>query len=219
MTRELERAYRPERFRHPTAECTQRDVAVLVVAYRNPGLLRDCLASVEQHLGEVDVLVWDNSGPRFPGMAEVITPIRKSGGISARPTWDSPPRSMRWLVRCQSTTCCCSTRTLCCRETFSGTFAAIRKSGVAAAAPLVIDDSADPERYRPWDVAHREQSLGRALVSSAGYARRFRGRRCDSYENTIRPNGYPVGTPEEALDCTCGLYLNDPTARTQPLTN
>jgi hypothetical protein len=25
--------------------------------------------------------------------------------------------------------------------------------------------------------------------------------------------------PEEALDCACGLYLNDPTAWTQPPTN
>jgi hypothetical protein len=41
----------------------------------------------------------------------------------------------------------------------------------------------------------------------------------DSYENTILPSGYPVGTPEEALDCACGLYLNDPTAWTQPPTN
>ena len=34
----------------------------------------------------------------------------------------------------------------------------------------------------------------------------------DSYENSILPNGRPVGTPEQALDCACGLYLNDPTA-------
>jgi hypothetical protein len=32
-------------------------------------------------------------------------------------------------------------------------------------------------------------------------------------------SGYPVGTPEEALDCACGLYLNDPTAWTKPPTN
>ena len=59
----------------------------------------------------------------------------------------------------------------------SGTFAALRKPGVAAAAPLVTDNNADPDRYRAWDVAHREQSLARALVSSAGYAYRIRGRR------------------------------------------
>ncbi len=34
----------------------------------------------------------------------------------------------------------------------------------------------------------------------------------DDYEDSILPSGYPVGTPQEALDCACGLYLNDPTA-------
>lgn len=28
------------------------------------------------------------------------------------------------------------------------------------------------------------------------------------YENQILPTGLPVGTPEEALDCACGLYLD-----------
>ena len=41
----------------------------------------------------------------------------------------------------------------------------------------------------------------------------------NGYEDTVLPSGYPVGTPEEALDCTCGLYLNDPTAWAQPPTN
>jgi len=34
----------------------------------------------------------------------------------------------------------------------------------------------------------------------------------DDYQPSILPNGYPVGTPQEALDCACGLYLGDPTA-------
>jgi len=38
----------------------------------------------------------------------------------------------------------------------------------------------------------------------------------DSYEDSLLPNGLPAGTPEEALDCSCGLYLDDPTAWTQP---
>jgi hypothetical protein len=41
----------------------------------------------------------------------------------------------------------------------------------------------------------------------------------NGYEDTVLPSGYPVGTPEEALDCACGLYLNDPTAWAQPPTN
>lgn len=41
----------------------------------------------------------------------------------------------------------------------------------------------------------------------------------DRYQDSILPNGLPAGTAEDALDCACGLYLNDPTACTQPPTN
>jgi hypothetical protein len=34
----------------------------------------------------------------------------------------------------------------------------------------------------------------------------------NGYEDSILPNGQFAGTPEDALDCACGLYLNDPTA-------
>ncbi len=34
----------------------------------------------------------------------------------------------------------------------------------------------------------------------------------DDYEPSILPSGSPAGTPQEALDCACGLYLADPTA-------
>ena len=30
------------------------------------------------------------------------------------------------------------------------------------------------------------------------------------YENQILPSGFPAGSPEEALDCACGLYLDNP---------
>ncbi len=36
----------------------------------------------------------------------------------------------------------------------------------------------------------------------------------DDYEDNLLPGGSPTGTAEEALDCACGLYLNDPTAWT-----
>ena len=36
----------------------------------------------------------------------------------------------------------------------------------------------------------------------------------DDYEDNFLPSGSPSGTAEEALDCACGLYLNDPTAWT-----
>jgi hypothetical protein len=41
----------------------------------------------------------------------------------------------------------------------------------------------------------------------------------DGYQDSILPSGIPTGTAEEAIDCACGLYLNDPTAWTRPPTN
>jgi hypothetical protein len=34
----------------------------------------------------------------------------------------------------------------------------------------------------------------------------------NGYEDSILPSGSFTGTPQEALDCACGLYLNDPSA-------
>jgi hypothetical protein len=34
----------------------------------------------------------------------------------------------------------------------------------------------------------------------------------DGYQDSVLPSGLPIGEPEEALDCACGLYLNDPSA-------
>ena len=36
----------------------------------------------------------------------------------------------------------------------------------------------------------------------------------DDYQDNILPSGQLAGSPEDALDCACGLYLNDPTAWT-----
>lgn len=34
----------------------------------------------------------------------------------------------------------------------------------------------------------------------------------DDYEDSVLPTGTPLGSPQDALDCACGLYLGDPTA-------
>lgn len=36
----------------------------------------------------------------------------------------------------------------------------------------------------------------------------------DDYEDSYLPTGYSAGTPEDALDTACGLYLGDPSAWT-----
>lgn len=33
------------------------------------------------------------------------------------------------------------------------------------------------------------------------------------YQDSILPNGYTAGSPEDALDCACNLYLNNSTTR------
>ena len=38
----------------------------------------------------------------------------------------------------------------------------------------------------------------------------------DDYEKSVLPSGFPAGTPQEALDCACGLYLGDTTAWLDP---
>jgi hypothetical protein len=39
----------------------------------------------------------------------------------------------------------------------------------------------------------------------------------NGYEDSILPTGSFTGTPAEALDCACGLYLNDPAAWSDPV--
>lgn len=34
----------------------------------------------------------------------------------------------------------------------------------------------------------------------------------NDYQDNILPTGQFAGSPEDALDCACGLYLNDPAA-------
>jgi hypothetical protein len=38
----------------------------------------------------------------------------------------------------------------------------------------------------------------------------------EDYQDSILPSGQFAGTPEEALDCACGLYLADPSAWLPP---
>ena len=41
----------------------------------------------------------------------------------------------------------------------------------------------------------------------------------DDYQDNVLPSGQFAGSPEEALDCACGLYLNDSTAWQSSPTN
>ncbi|WP_051088023.1 hypothetical protein [Mycobacterium sp. 155] len=75
------------------------------------------------------------------------------------------------------------------------TLATIQRYGVAAASPLTVEHDTHSIHHRPWDAAHREHSLSRALVAWSGYATKIRGSRwSDLYEH--RPDiveGYLTG--------------------------
>ena len=168
---------------------------MLIVAYRRLDMLRECLAAVDQHLPAAQILVWDNSGPGFPGMDDVV---------AGHPT-------VRWFLGSPNIGFAAAVNSLASdvpehdllmlnpdavlQGPLTETLAALRKPGIAAAAPLITDDNTTPDRYRVWDVAHHEQSLIRALVSWAGYAHRLRGRRwSDLYREQPRTvDGYLTG--------------------------
>ncbi|PJK23182.1 glycosyltransferase [Mycolicibacterium goodii] len=178
MTRELDRAYLPARYHvplPPARTAPARDTAVLIVAYRNPDLLADCLAAVTRHLPQLPVLVWDNSPAGYPGMDTVVSDhpevrwrrgsanIGFAAAVNALAA-DVPEHNLLLL-----------NPDAVLQGPLTGTLQALTRPGVAAAAPLVEDAAADRSRHRPWDVAHREHSVVRALVSRAGYADRLRG--------------------------------------------
>lgn len=53
-------------------------------------------------------------------------------------------------------------------------------------------------------------ALQRLSASLWGFAIYLASR--DGYEDSVLPSGLPTGQPEQALDCACGLYLDDPDA-------
>ncbi|WP_019201449.1 glycosyltransferase [Tsukamurella sp. 1534] len=158
----------------PPAVPTPRDPAVLVVAYRNPDDLAACLASARRHLA-APILVWDNSGPDFPGMAEVRAEFvdaawhgtGKNIGFAAAVNRlaDAAPEHDLLLLNPDAVVL----------GDLSETLSAVRRPGVAAAAPPVSDPEDAAGRRRVWDVAHRPRGLVRALVSHAGYSEKLRG--------------------------------------------
>jgi hypothetical protein len=70
----------------------------------------------------------------------------------------------------------------------------------------VLDDGDELQLCRLRDTGHPEM-WGFALFTYSG----------ERYEDNILPTGSPFGTPEQALDCACGLYLGDP-PQTRPAT-
>lgn len=156
----------------PMAPAAPRDLAVLVVAYKNPDLTHTCLTSVATHLPGCEILVIDNSGPDFDGIRALAERwpdatwvlggdnIGFAAGVN-RLAELVPDKDMLLL-----------NPDAVLLGPLDRTRALLHEPGVAAAAPLVLDDNPG---IRPWDVAHAKSNLVRSVLNTAGYADRLRG--------------------------------------------
>lgn len=173
MTRELDRAY----LRPPaggTITRSHRPLVVMIVTYKSHDLVEQCLASVAEHLPELPVYIYENSGDECPGRDElaarhpgvhwVLGPVNLGFAAAFNALVEhAPPDADLLLLNADARLQGPLTRT---REL-------LHRPKVAAVSPMVQDDGAPgPAR---WDVATRRRTLSRALVAAAGYSDRLRG--------------------------------------------
>lgn len=189
--RELDRAYLPP----PRVSEVHGGIAVCIVAYGRPDLLAACLESCREHLGDLPVHVWDNSGPDYPGMQAVRakypavhwhgTGENLGFAAAVNRLADLTPGAHLLLLNPDAAV----------RGPLTLTRAQLATGiKVAAAAPPI--QAATPHHGElPWDNGHRTPNLLRALVSRAGYAPALRGRVVSDLYRT-RPtavDGYLTG--------------------------
>lgn len=78
----------------------------------------------------------------------------------------------------------------------------VRYRGSFAYVEATLPDGDNQPLFRLTWTGHRDQRWGFAVWLASK----------DGYERSVLPSGDHMGTIEEAMDCACGLYLNDPTA-------
>jgi len=165
--------------RHSESE-QGRSVSILVVAYRSPEQLSVCLRSVERMLPGRPILIWDNSGRDYPGMAEVALAHPETRWFS-----DGTNRGFAAGVNALAAQTPDDHLLLLNPDAeligpLDLTLAALEESDVAAVAPMVVPNgdrfhSERTGRHRAWDVAHRRSGVVRSWVSKAGYSEVLRG--------------------------------------------
>lgn len=152
-----------------------RPLAVLVVAYRTADLLDTCLDAVARYLPDASVHVHDNS-------AEHASELDAVEARHDEATWHRGGPNLGFAAAVNALAATVPGHDLLLLNPdavlvgpLTGTLGALRQDRVAVAAPLDVASTA--AGAEPWDVAHRERTLARALVSAAGYAPRLRGTR------------------------------------------
>jgi GT2 family glycosyltransferase len=149
-----------------------RALSIIVVSYRRADLLGRCLSNVAEHLPNHRVLVRDNRSDATPSVREVAA--RHPGA-----EWFFDERNIGFAAAVNKLASRAAPDDLLLLNPdaeltgdLSASRSALGGSRVAAVSPTVIDPAG---KAKPWDVAHRRQTVLRGLVNHAGYAGRLRG--------------------------------------------
>jgi glycosyltransferase involved in cell wall biosynthesis/GT2 family glycosyltransferase len=168
----MDRAY----LKRPVGTLTRsgRPMVVAIVTYKSHDLVEQCLASVAEHLPELPVYIYENSGDTYPGREElaarhpevhwVLGPVNLGFAAAFNALVEhTPPDADLLLLNADARL----------QGPLTRTRALLHQTKVAAASPMVRDDGAPgPQR---WDIATRRRTLTRALVAAAGYSDLLRG--------------------------------------------
>jgi len=175
MTRQLDRDYLKLPGRGvPPPRSGPPPLVVVIVTYKSHELVEQCLASLDQHMPELPVYVYENSGVDYPGREELAARhpevhwvlgsvnIGFAAAVNAA-VEHTPPHADLLLLNPDARLLGPMIRTP----------RLLGQPGVAAVAPMVRDDAAAGPA--PWDNVIRRGTLTRALVAATGYAPALRG--------------------------------------------
>ncbi|MEJ2868886.1 glycosyltransferase [Actinomycetospora sp. OC33-EN08] len=148
-----------------------RELAVLIVSYRRADLLDRALRSVEKHLPDAAVYVWDNASSGSPEVRELAVAWPDVRWTFCESNLGYIAAMNRLAAQCPDADMLHLNPDAELIGPLTAARAALARPRAAAVSPTVLD----PEgRELPWDVAHREQSVLRNLLNAAGYAKRLR---------------------------------------------
>jgi glycosyltransferase involved in cell wall biosynthesis/GT2 family glycosyltransferase len=151
-----------------------RQLAVLIVTDENHDQLERCLASVAEHTPELPVYLYNGSGNRYPGRAELVArhpeahwllgPVNLGFAAAFNALVDHTPPNADLLFLGPGARL---------RGSLTRTRELLRQPGVAAVSPLWCT-SGGPGPAQ-WDHAMHRITLIRALAAVAGYSNALRG--------------------------------------------
>lgn len=173
-------------------------IDVLIVAYKNPVLLDECLRSVATFMAGCRVAVWDNSGDEFDGVRELSLQFPDVDWYLGSSNIGFAAAVNRLARTTEGRNFLLLNPDAVLLGELSRSRELIASARVAAVAPLL--EERDPSvPARSWDVAHRRAGVLSRLVDKAGYAPALRDSRLGVQFGSLYPampetvSGYLTG--------------------------